>query len=301
MRISSLKYYIEEALIGLFRNRLMSLASIITVASCMMIVSISFCIAANIDYILNQIESKTQISAFIEDDLTSIQINALLSKIADIPNISNVKYVSKEEALQELAKNLGEDNAILAGLEKDNPLPRSAVIRIDDPTKHRAVVNQLAELRSDGVFEVRHEIELIDALTAINTGLRIISTIIILGFLIISIILIMNTIKLTVNARRVEINIMKYIGATDWFIRWPFVIEGILIGILGSILPLAFSWVTYANAIDYMMSNYLMLQGSINFRTSGTIFSFLIPFILTLGILIGVIGSMSSIKRHMQV
>lgn len=301
MKLRSIKYYLKDAIISLLKNRLMTLASIITVASCMIIVSISFCIAVNLDYILKQIENKTEIVLYIDDDLDAIKVNTLLDTVKAIPNVSRVNYISKEQALKDFSKSLGENNSLVKGLENDNPLPRSIVVNISDAVYQAEVVTTLKTLKKDGVFEVIYQKELIDTLTTISHALRFISAIIIAGFLSISIVLIMNTIKLTVNYRRVEINIMKYVGATDWFIRWPFIIEGVLIGILGSILPLVFSWITYSNSITYLTTNNLLLQDSLEFHSIKTIFSFLIPFTLFLGVFIGVVGSITSIKKHMEV
>ncbi len=149
--------------------------------------------------------------------------------------------------------------------------------------------------------KVKYDKESIDVIIGINNIIRIASIIIILFLGLVSVIIIMNTIKLTVNNRKIEINIMKYVGATDSFIRWPFIIEGMIIGLIGAAIPTALCWFSYGKAIDLINANIPALTSLVEFKSVYSVFAVLIPFSLVLGVIIGAIGSVTSIKRHLLV
>ncbi len=301
MKLRSIRYYIREAVTNLFRNSLMTLASIGTVMSCIFILSISFAVAANIDFILHQFGTTLGFSVIIERDTDSDTVNALYNKIAAIDNIKAVKYVSSAEALQRMTKDLKDNKGILAGLEKDNPLPRSFEITVADPAFQEEVVKSLEELLDLGIEEINYESNIANMLVAINNGIRIVSFFIIAALFAIAVVIIVNTVKLTVNSRKTDINIMKYVGATDWFIRWPFIIEGILIGIIGAVIPLLIGLFGYGQIINFAYDNLKILNNLILFLPVAQIYNVLVPFALALGIVIGAFGSAFSIKKYLKV
>ncbi len=301
MKFRSLRYYIKEAFTNLFRNNLMTFASVATVASCIFILTVSFCVAANLDYILQQFGATIGFTVLLDEKITPAEVNDLYAKIAGIDHVSEVKYVSKDEALESLAEALNDTTGILAGLEKDNPLPRSFDIKVDDPGNQRLVVSKINELDAKGIEEIRHESEIVNVLITINKGIRIVSIFIILVLIVVSVVLIINTVKLTVNSRQTEINIMKYVGATDWFIRWPFIIEGILIGLVGALIPIAICWLSYSKIVDVVYANVKLLQNLITFRSAVGIFFFITPVSLIIGVVIGAVGSITSMRRHLKV
>lgn len=302
--VRSIKYYISEAFRSLIRNSLMSLSSIATVASCIFIVVFSFCIASNIDFILEQVEETVGLSVFLDNSLSEEQVKDLRNTISEIEHIARVEYVSSEDALSSFADWLGDSKDIVKDLENDNPLPRSFTITLDNLKNQNEVIEALesTKIRSMGVSKVRHAKETMSVLTAINNAVRIISLFIILILGVLSVVIITNTIKLTVNSRRNEITIMKYVGATDWFIKWPFVIEGILIGIIGASLPVFIFWAGYGSIIDAILSRYAILGTlEFQFKTGIEIFPFLIPVGVFLGSLIGILGSVTSMRKHLNV
>ncbi len=301
MKFRSLSYYIREASVSLLRNRLMALASIVTVMSCIFIVSISYCIAANIDYFLKQVESSINLSAYIKEDVPAEQVPVLHEKITSIEGIKEVIYIPADKALENFKESLGDDNKhLLDGLELDNPMPRTFSITLKDVKSESYVAKELDKLKPLGIEEIKRDQEIINFITNLNTGIRIFSIIIILGLIIVSVVIIINTIKITVNSRRMEIVIMKYIGATDWFIRWPFIIEGILIGIIGAIIPITLCWISYGKAISTINSQVKMLESMVAFHSSGAIFGVLIPLGLFIGIFVGVIGSVTSLSKYLK-
>jgi len=338
MKITTIKYHLKQGILAIMKNRLMSFISIATVAACAFILIITLCIVINLDYILEQIETTIGISVFIGDSVDSNQIYYLKNKILKIEHIKEVKYLSKEDALKWAENTWGESN-ILDGLENDNPFPRSFDITLDSVRYQKDVIKSLEKLQIDfenmlinGIFEnptgqqpvqndneektidiedknyefrgiekIRHAQRESEILVTINTALRVIGLTLVTIMAVIAISIIINTIKLTVFIRKNEINIMKYIGATDWFIRWPFIIEGIIIGITGALIPSIMCWVGYNKSIEFINQKIIVLQQFANFKESNEIFLVVMPVTLFVGALIGALGSITSIRRHLNV
>jgi cell division protein FtsX len=372
MKLRTLRYHIQEGVRGVFKNGLMSLASIAVVGACIFIVIISLCLAVNIDYILEQLESNVGISVMFGETPDEAQIADVEQSIKKIPHVTSVQYYSKDDALDQ-AKLMFDADA-LEGLREDNPLPRSFDIKVDSITNQSAVITALTELQLSfekeltggtatdkaeesteavseevsaeeitaevvtneagavvpqvvdegtteattaataedglkigdagyvykGIEKIKHAQDITNALVTINIIVRVFSLIIIAILSVISVGIIMNTIKLTVFIRKSEINIMKYVGATDWFIRWPFVIEGIVIGLIGAIIPCAVCWLGYDGMISYINS-YDFLSSIAQLKSASDIFFTIAPIALVIGILLGVIGSISSLERHLNV
>lgn len=301
MKIRSLRYYINEAFRGMIKNRLMAFASIATVASCVFMLSLSVCIVMNLNGFLRQLESTIGLTVYIEDRLDADQVNTLFEKLKALDNVRFVRYVSSDEALKNFGHGLGENSKILDGLEKDNPLPRSFNIEMHDSKLQPELITALERLKPEGIELIRYQDYIVDVLTAISNGLGIASAVVILIFLAVSIVIITNTIRITVNSRRLEINIMKFVGATDWFIRWPFIIEGVLIGLMGSAIPLVICLTGYSRVMVIVQERIPMLQNIITFIPAVDIFQILVPICLSFGAAIGITGSVASIRKHLKV
>jgi len=338
MKITTIKYHLKQGISAIMKNRLMSFISIATVAACAFILIITLCIVINLDYILEQIETTIGISVFIGDSVDNNQIYYLKNKILKIEHVKEVKYLSKEDALK-WAKDTWGESSILEGLEIDNPFPRSFDITLDNVRYQKSVIKSLEKLQTDfenmlikGIFEnpagqqpvqkdnedetidienknyefkgiekIRHAQRESEMLVTINTALRVVGLTLVIIMAVIAISIIMNTIKLTVFIRKNEINIMKYIGATDWFIRWPFIIEGITIGLIGALIPSIVCWVGYNKSIEFINEKIAVIQQFANFKESGEIFLTVMPVTLFVGALIGAFGSITSIRRHLNV
>ena len=301
MIFRSINYFFSEAIRNLIRNHLMTIASIITVSSCIFMVIISYCLAANVDAMLKQFEDRIGITAIIKDDVDSDTVNALFNKINAMEHIKTVKYITAEEALQKLIEDMGDNEDLFAGLENDNPLPREFSLEIDNLAYHNEVIAQLEALIPEGIDKVTHGKSAADAIMTISNILRILCIFIIAALAVISIVIITNTIKIAVNSRKTEINIMKYVGATDWFIRWPFLLEGMIIGVLGALFPIIVSWTGYARVIGIISERVTILNNLIDFLPAITVFTSVMPLSLLMGVLIGVSGSVMSIRRHLKV
>jgi len=300
MKLRNLRYFLKEAIKSLIKNRMMSVASILTVASCIFIITLYYCIAQNINYFLEQLENTMGLSIILDEDLSADDVNRLYNIILTMDNVRSVKYINEEEALERFAESLGDDSEIIEALQNDNPLRRSFEIELRSNRAQKDIIVKLEALADEGVANIRHTVELIDVFISINNVVSIISGVFTLCLGLISIVIIMNTIKLTVNSRRFEIGIMKYVGATNWFIRWPFVIEGVLIGLIGSAIPVGLCVLGYDRATEWVYS-FPLLESLGEFISGRSLFSVLSPVAVTVGMLMGSLGSIISMRKHLQV
>jgi len=274
----------------------MTVASVLTVSSCMLIVSLFYVMVTNIDFFMAQMEGTLGIVVFVDDELPYDQLADLRLDIVGVEGVSVARYVTRSEAFEAMLEQF-ESPDILAGISPDI-LPRTFEIELHALHFHDGVVAQLEAM--EGVRRVRHGQDVANILLAFSGGVRWVSFVLIFILAAVSIIIITNTIRITVNARRDEINIMKYVGATDWFVRWPFLIEGMLIGVIGSLLPPLAVWFVYPQLVNFV-ANMPLMEGVIVFRPILDILVYLFPLVIFLGALIGLIGSVSSIRRHLHV
>ena len=238
-------------------------------------------------------------AVFIDNEVDAEGLQNIHEELLAMEHVALVRYVSHQQAFENVMAQHEEDPGILEGIPPENFL-RYFDIEVSDLRYHDVVVNQLEELMNRGVVRIRQAQNIVHMMIAVSSMVRWISFGLILILAGVSIIIITNTIRITVNARHTEINIMKYVGATDWFIRWPFLIEGILIGIIGSLIPAAAIWTGYAHVIRLVQDGMPIIE-FVEFRAGYEIFVFLFPFVISLGALIGAIGSGTSIRKHLHV
>ena len=299
MKPSTIKYFFRESFSGLKKNMLMTMASVVAVAACISILSFSYCVGSNLQYMLDQMEDSIGISVFLKGDLTGEEIENMKKEISKIDHVENVMYISPADALHDLKQDWGADEDIFVGLdEANNPLSHSFQISLDKIENQNGVLTALENV--DGIDNVRHGQTETELLMKANRIFSIASIVVMLLLGAISVMIIMNTIRISVVNRRIEINIMKYVGATDWFIRWPFIIEGIIIGVVGALIPLIIGFPVYASVTSAIFS-YLPMITFVQFKLTGDVFGFLIPFGIVFGIALGVIGSVTSIRKHLRV
>jgi len=298
MKIRTVSYYIREAFRSIIMNRLMSVASIFTVASCIFIVSVFFILASHVSFFVHQMGNSLELVVFIEDNVTDLERNRLEVRIREIPHVTNIRFVSSEEALRNLREWMG-NPPFLDGIDERNPLRASFEMELSDVAYQEQVVQALSRLAEYGASDVRRSADLARMLATLADVVQMISVTLILILGIVAIVIITNTISITVNARRTEIGIMKYVGATDWFIRWPFIIEGVIIGLIGGLIPTMIAWIGHDRAVG-MLAGIPDLQ-FIVFLPRGQIFVTLFPFAILLGTIIGLVGSGVSVRRHLKV
>ena len=400
MKLRTWKYYISQGFRGVFKNGLMSAASIIIVSACVFTVILSLSIMVNVDYVLNQIESNVGVTVFLGNKPTDAQVKVLQKKIEEMPNVTKVTYISQQGALEKAKKMWDTDT--LDGLKEDNPFPRSLDVQVSGISHQKDVIARITKLQQEfenqivngevetvaetttidpaqaakaavnnavkeagsqptttktalldkltgtvevqaegtsatpvteglptpatiqqennepvtvnnapkigdadyeyqGIESIRHAQQLTDTLMAIDAIFKIVSVVIIAILAIISIGIIMNTIKLTVFIRKNEIGIMKYVGATDWFIRWPFIVEGVIIGLIGAAIPSVISWLSYDRIVDYFNTHISVLNTLVSLKSGSEIFLVTIPVALLVGALLGAVGSITSVRKHLRV
>lgn len=295
MKFRNSAYYVKEAATGIWRNRLMSLASVIVVILTLLILGAFTLINLNIQAITEEIKNQVEIVAYLQEEADSLQLR---TKLLALDGVQQVTYVSKEEALERLRERLGDQAGITEGLER-NPLPASFEIRPHDAEQTAALAEKIARL--SGVESVDYGQQIVEQLLSFSRGIQIFGYIVIAFLGVVSLFLIANTIKLTVYSRRRQIGIMKYVGATDWFIRWPFILEGIFLGLLGALITylLLFYGYTflYFRSSTWMYQNFLSVKMVVPELAGRE----LLRFLFVMGAGIGAVGSAVSVRRFLKV
>ncbi|AEF16568.1 protein of unknown function DUF214 [Thermoanaerobacterium xylanolyticum LX-11] len=295
MKLNTAAYYIREGLTNVKRNRAMTVASITSVTAALLILGLFLIIILNVDSMASQVESQLELKAFINDNYDAAEVAKVGEEIKAISGVKSITFESKKDALNNFKKQLGDKSYLVNGLENDNPMPQSFIVKVTDANMMKQVSEKIKKI--DGVTQVSYGQDVVDKLLGIIKIIRIVGLFVILILFIISVVIISNTIKLGVFARRREINIMKYIGATDWFIRWPFLVEGIVLGLVGSVLAIAILGFIYGYASD-LVNNKLII---FTLLPAGVVIRQSLVYFLAMGSLIGAIGSGISIKRFLNV
>lgn len=298
MKARTVKYFFKQSTRSIWRNKVMSLASIGSVMAALLVIGIFLILVLNVDYLATKLESQVEIKVHLIDGLSENIINDINKDIKEITGVKDSVFLSKDEALKKFNEELGENSYLLEGLEGDNPLSDSFIVTLEDP--RLAPKATLAISAMSNIEKVVYGKEELEKLLNITYLLRVGSLVIVGILFLISIFIISNTIKLTVFARRREIGIMKYIGATDWFVRGPFFFEGILLGLIGciaSIIILGAGYYFIANYIKQQMFGLLVIS-LMPFKE--VVYSLVIALIV-IGVIIGSLGSMISIRKFLKV
>ena len=293
-------YLIGEGFRNVFKNKKSTGASLMIMCATMMIFGLFFLIGQNVNYMLREIESEQGMQVFIKKDATEEQILKLNDQIQNIEYVAKTSYVSKEEAFNIVKERYSEYGRFLEGYDINrNPFKASYVVTLTDLSKSDEVRDQIIGL--DNVNNIEMRDKTINALVSIANGVRWISFGILIILIFISIFIISNTVKLTVHARRKEISIMKYVGATNSFIRWPFIVEGIIIGIVAAMISILILGLGYNAIISKIMESSITNMISLTLLPFSDIFELVIAVYLGLGIGIGAIGSVISMRKYLEV
>lgn len=298
MRISTLFYTLKQGFRNIFRNKLFSLASIATIAACLFLFGIFYAIVANFQHIVKNAEEGVSVWVFFDEGIEDIRIQQIGDMIAKRPEVAKMEFISAEQAWEGFRDEyLGEYGDGFT----ENPLENSAnyQVYLNDVSMQSALVTYLESI--DGVRMVNRSELVATTLTGVNALIAYVSAGIIAILLAVSIFLISNTVAIGISVRREEINIMKYIGATDFFVRSPFVVEGILIGLIGAALPLGFIYAIYNVILSYVTERFPQLSELLSFVSVEVIFNVLVPVSLGLGVGIGFLGSIVTVRRHLRV
>lgn len=317
MRISTFGYVGKQGVKNIWRNKMFSLASIATMSACIFLFGLFFSILVNFQYIIKSAEEGVAITVFFNDDATEEQKKEIGEQLESRDDVSEVKYVSADDAWAEFQKEYFGDNPELAeGFKDDNPLAGSDNYEVYMKTVKGDNKDLIAKSKSlsatqqdlvkfaqslDGVRQVNKSDVVANTLSSVNMLVAYVSIAIIAILLGVSVFLISNTVTTGITVRKEEIAIMKYIGAKDFVVRSPFVIEGLIIGLFGAAIPLALLYFLYDKAVVYIMEKFSILKNIITFLPVGNVYIYLLPIGLVMGIGIGFLGSYFTVRKHLRV
>ncbi len=299
MRYNVISYLIGEGFKSTFKQKKMTSASIIIMCATMFIFGLFFVIGENVNSVIKQIESQQGIQIFIEETATDEQIDQLGNQIKNINGVNKVTFVSKQDALNSMKAVLEDNQSILEGWDEENPFPASYFVTLTDLSLNEEVQEQIFKL--DYVDEIESQNNTISKLQSLANGIQIMTIIILVLLIVISIFIISYTIKLTVHARRREISIMKYVGATNGFIRGPFIVEGVIIGIISAVITLVVLGLCYNAVMGGIGESVLVQDIGIGLLSFSDMFFLVLTVYLLLGIGIGILGSVISMRKYLKV
>ncbi len=292
---SSLGYFWKETFYSLFRNKFMAVASVLTVTLSMFILGVFLCAVLNINHMATYLENQVEMTVYLKDGLNTEQVMAVGKKLKALPDLKEIKFTNKDQAMAEFKQRLGDQQGILDAIN-GNPLPSSYSTSFATPASLKnavSIVTQYPEVDS-----VQYGQDIIEQLYKVAQVIRIGGIILIVFLAGAEIFIISNTIRLTVFARRREIQIMKYVGATNGFIRWPFIFEGMIIGFIGSGLSAFILWEGYKVVLMEMAQAGLVFIPMIPLWP---FIGYMTIMLLAAGIIIGILGSTISLRKYMKV
>lgn len=302
MRISTFFYTIKQGLKSIWRNKMFSLASIATMTACIFLFGLFFIIVSNFQSMVKEAESGVAVTVLFEEGITEERVEEIGDLIRARVEVSRIEYTSPEEAWESFKDIYFEGNEAMAeSFANDNPLANSASysIYMNDISMQKTLVTYLNSV--EGIRQVNQSETVANTLSDFNKLIGYISAGIILILLGVAIFLISNTIMVGISVRKEEIAIMKLIGATDYIVRAPFVVEGVVIGLIGAAIPLGILYVLYGEIITYVAENFSFIGGMMKFLSAEVVFNSLIPVGLILGVGIGYIGSHITTRKHLRV
>lgn len=296
MKWYNISYFTREAVSSIGKHRVMSVAAIGVIAACLLIMGSFMLVAVNIESMLHAVESQNEILAYVNETMDDESASNLGDSVKGASEyISEVSYVSKEEALVAFRDELGDDQDLLNGLEGDNPLRNRYCIKLHDISKTQEVADALKEV--DGIADVSARSDVSDKIVQIRHIATLTCVIIILVLLCVAVFIIANTVNLALFNRREEIAIMKMVGANDSFVRSPFMIEGLILGIIGALLALLLQWAVYSYIVNAVLADFTLFE-LISFRS---MFWYLVIAFVSVGALVGGLGSGITIRKFLKV
>ncbi len=302
MKIRSLFYHIKDGIKNIYRNRLFSLASIATISACIFLFGVFYSLVVNFEYMVKKAETEICVTVFFDEGLSDIDKRKIGDTIKNRVEVSRVEYISAEQAWESYRKDYFAGHEELAeGFKDDNPLADSDsyAVYLNDAGMQSTLVTYLENL--EGIRQVNRSEVVASSLSSAARLVGYVAVAMIVILLAVSIFLITNTIVIGITVRKEEISIMKFIGATDAFVDAPFFVEGIVIGIVGSLIPLLILAYIYQNVVEYVLGKFSILNNILAFLPAGDVFRVLTPVAIALGIGIGALGSFFAVRKHANV
>ena len=300
MKYNRLGYIIGEGFSNVFKNKKSTSASLIIMCATMIIFGVFLAISENINHFVQKMEQDQGIQVFVNRDASDEEIEDVRTELNKIGGISKIEYRSKEAALNQVKEMLGDHQELVSGLtEEDNFLPASYVVKFTDLSQSEQVRQEIEKI--DNIESIQSSDKTSQMLVKLANGIKIGTLVILVLLILISTFIISNTIKLTVHARKREISIMKYVGATNNFIRWPFIVEGIIIGVMSSLISILIIGLAYTWIAEQAIKTEFMQNLGINLVTFQDMFKSILITYLLLGTGIGMLGSTISMRKYLDV
>ena len=295
MRFSTKQYFIKETYKSIRRNGFMSFASISTVAVSLLVLGMFLMIFLNTNNLAQYLENQVQISVYMQDSATDKELASVKDKLTKMPGVVKVTQVNKQQALERFKKRLGDQEQLLTSLGKENPFPNSFEVQVDNPDRIKVLTPQIGQLPK--VETAKFGQEVVEHLFQLTKILRLGGIVLVVFLAMATLFIISNTIRLTVFARRKEVIIMKYVGATDWFIRWPFLLEGMTLGFFGAVVAFVLINSIYASLLDRIHATLAFLP----LLPTSPLLLYVDLFLLAAGTGIGALGSYISLRKFLRV
>lgn len=295
MSFSTKEYFVKETYKSIRRNGFMSFASISTVAVSLLVLGMFLMIFLNTNNLTQYLESQVQVSVYMQDSATDKELAAAKEKLQKMPGVVKVTQVSKQQALERFKKRLGDQEQLLNSLGKDNPFPNSFEVQVDNPQRIKVITPQISQIPKVEIAKFGQEV--VEHLFQLSKILRMGGIVLVVFLAMATLFIISNTIRLTVFARRKEVIIMKYVGATDWFIRWPFLLEGMTLGFFGAILASIFINSIYSGLLERIHATLAFLP----LLPASPLLFYVDLFLLVAGTGIGALGSYISLRKFLRV
>lgn len=300
MKYNRLGYLIGEGFSNVFKNKKSTSASLIIMCATMIIFGVFLAISENINHFVQKMEQDQGIQVFVNRDASDEEIEDVRTELNKINGISKIEYRSKEAALNQVKEMLGDHQELVSGLtEEDNFLPASYIVKFTDLSQSEEVRQEIEKI--DNIESIQSSDKTSQMLVKLANGIKIGTLVILILLILISTFIISNTIKLTVHARKREISIMKYVGATNNFIRWPFIVEGIIIGVMSSLISILIIGLAYTWIAEQAIKTEFMQNLGINLVTFQDMFKSILITYLLLGTGIGMLGSTISMRKYLDV
>jgi len=298
MKIRTLGRHVREGVKNLGRNGWMSFASVSAVTFTLFILGVFLVLAMNVNYFAQSVEKQVEIRVFMADLTTKENLQQFEQDVRGLEKVESVQFISKEEGLKQFRESMGDKAYLFDGLEKGNPLPDAFVVKAKMPQDTAVVASQIKQMKN--VRSLNYGEGTVEKLFAATDTVRNVGIGFIIGLGFTAMFLIANTIKLTIVARRREIEIMKLVGATNWFIRWPFFVEGLLMGITGALIPIVILGVGYYYLLDAIKSSFEATQLFTLLPLFPLVYQVALA-LLAIGAFIGIWGSLVSVRRFLRV
>ena len=298
MKYNIFGYLIGEGFSNVFKNKKSTGASLMIMCATMIIFGIFLILGENINHFVDEIKSEQGFQVFLNKDATDEEIQKVGEEIKALDGVSTAEYKDKEYALNTMKEKLGDRAELIEGYGPDY-FPPSYVVTLTDLNMSKDVQNKIMEF--DNVTKITSSDQTVSTLLGLARGIKLVTGIILALLIVISIFIISNTIKLTVHARRKEISIMKYVGATNSFIRWPFIVEGIIIGIISALLTILIIYGGYTVVVTKILNVFNSINVTVSLLTFADMYKIILVVYMVLGIGIGALGSSISMRKYLEV